>query len=84
MPEFKSNERTFQGVLLTAFNKIIIYLGYCFSLVFAEVDEVLKLQPKNVIALDKFFVGNDQLKINTVLLMKDANIEFRTGKNWEN
>lgn len=23
MPEFKSNERTFQGVLLTAFNKII-------------------------------------------------------------
>jgi adenine-specific DNA-methyltransferase len=44
----------------------------------AMVDEILKLQPKNVIALDKLFVGNDQLKTNTVLQMKDANIEFRT------
>ena len=42
------------------------------------VDEILKLQPKNVIALDKLFAGNDQLKTNTALQMKDANIEFRT------
>lgn len=42
------------------------------------IDEILKLQPKNVIALDKLFAGNDQLKTNTVLQMKDANIEFRT------
>lgn len=42
------------------------------------VDEVLKLQPKNVIALDKLFAGNDQLKTNTVLQFKDADIEFRT------
>ena len=44
----------------------------------AIVDAILKLQPKNVIALDKLFVGNDQLKTNTVLQMKDAEIEFRT------
>lgn len=44
----------------------------------AIIEEILKLQPKNVIALDKLFVGNDQLKTNTVLQMKDANIEFRT------
>lgn len=44
----------------------------------AIVDEILKLQPKNVIVLDKLFAGNDQLKTNTVLQMKDSNIEFRT------
>ena len=27
----------------------------------AIVDEILKLQPKNVIALDKLFAGNDQI-----------------------
>jgi adenine-specific DNA-methyltransferase len=42
------------------------------------VEEILKLNPKNVIALDKLFAGNDQLKTNTVLQMKDTNIEFRT------
>ncbi len=42
------------------------------------IDEILKLNPKNVIALDKLFSGNDQLKTNTALQMKDANIEFRT------
>lgn len=44
----------------------------------AIIDEILKLQPKNVISLDKLFAGNDQLKTNTALQMKDANIEFRT------
>ncbi|MBX3008039.1 MAG: site-specific DNA-methyltransferase [Melioribacteraceae bacterium] len=44
----------------------------------ALIEEILKLKPKNVIALDNLFVGNDQLKTNTVLQMKDANIEFRT------
>ncbi len=42
------------------------------------IDEILKLNPKNIIALDKLFAGNDQLKTNTALQMKDANIEFRT------
>ncbi len=42
------------------------------------VDEILNLNPKNVIVLDKLFAGNDQLKTNTALQMKEANIEFKT------
>ena len=57
---------------------MMINLSYCFSLIFTVVDEVLKLQRKKVIALDILFAGNDQLKTNTVLQFKDANIEFRT------
>ena len=42
------------------------------------VDAVLKEKPLKVVALDKLFKGNDQLKTNTVLQMKDAGIEFKT------
>ncbi len=42
------------------------------------VDTVLSIQPKKVIALDRLFEGNDQLKTNTALQMKDAGIEFKT------
>lgn len=39
---------------------------------------VIAEKPVKVIALDKLFKGNDQLKTNTVLQMKDAEIEFKT------
>ncbi|NCC71233.1 site-specific DNA-methyltransferase, partial [bacterium] len=42
------------------------------------IDEVLKLKPLKVIALDKLFEGNDQLKTNTALQMRDAGVEFKT------
>lgn len=42
------------------------------------VDAVLAAQPNKVIALDRLFEGNDQLKTNTVLQMKDAGITFIT------
>ena len=42
------------------------------------VDAVLKGKPKKVIALDRLFKGNDQLKTNTALQMKDAGVEFKT------
>ncbi len=42
------------------------------------IDEVLKLKPQKVIALDRIFKDNDQLKTNTALQMKDASIEFKT------
>lgn len=42
------------------------------------VKKVMNAYPKKVIALDKLFEGNDQLKTNTVLQMKDAGIEFKT------
>ena len=42
------------------------------------VTAVLNEKPQKVIALDRLFKGNDQLKTNTVLQMKDAGIEFKT------
>ncbi len=42
------------------------------------VDAILKEKPQKVIALDRLFKGNDQLKTNTALQMKDAGVEFKT------
>ncbi len=42
------------------------------------IDAILAKKPKRVICFDRLFAGNDQLKTNTVLQMKDAGIEFRT------
>ena len=42
------------------------------------IDNIIALNPQKVIALDKLFTGNDQLKTNTVLQMKDAGVEFKT------
>ena len=40
--------------------------------------EIIGQKPRKVLCLDKLFAGNDQLKTNTVLQMKDAGIEFKT------
>ncbi|MEA4967403.1 MAG: DNA methyltransferase, partial [Bacteroidaceae bacterium] len=40
--------------------------------------EVLSEYPKKVIALDRIFYGNDQLKTYPALQMKDAGVEFKT------
>lgn len=42
------------------------------------INEIIALKPRKCLALDRLFQGNDQLKTNTVLQMKDAKIEFRT------
>lgn len=42
------------------------------------VDAIISSKPKKVITLDNLFAGNDQLKTNTVLQMKDAGIDFKT------
>lgn len=42
------------------------------------IDHVLNLHPQKVIALDNLFSGNDQLKTNTALQLRDAGIEFKT------
>jgi adenine-specific DNA-methyltransferase len=42
------------------------------------IDNILAAKPKKVIALDNLFAGNDQLKTNTALQMKDAGIDFKT------
>lgn len=42
------------------------------------VDAVLAEHPQKVIALDNLFENNDQLKTNTALQFRDANINFKT------
>ncbi len=42
------------------------------------VEEIIAAKPKKVITLDKLFAGNDQLKTNTVLQMRDGEIDFKT------
>lgn len=42
------------------------------------VDCVFAERPDKVIALDRLFKGNDQLKTNIALQMRDAGIEFKT------
>ena len=39
---------------------------------------IIAAKPGKVITLDNLFTGNDQLKTNTVLQMKDAGIDFKT------
>ena len=52
------------------------------ALILMKVDEsiikdVIYIKPKKVITLDRLFKDNDQLKTNTALHMKDAEIDFR-------
>jgi len=42
------------------------------------INNIIAAKPKKVITLDHLFAGNDQLKTNTVLQMKDAGVEFKT------
>ena len=42
------------------------------------IDTIIASKPKKVITLDQLFTGNDQLKTNAVLQMKDAEIDFKT------
>jgi len=42
------------------------------------MDNIIALNPVKVIALDKLFEGNDQLKTSSCLQMKDAKIDFET------
>ena len=43
-----------------------------------NIQQIIAAKPKKVITLDNLFTGNDQLKTNTVLQMKDAEIDFKT------
>ena len=42
------------------------------------INDILNEKPNKVIALDRLFEGNDQLKTNAALQMRDAGIEFKT------
>ena len=42
------------------------------------IETIISAKPKKVTTLDQLFTGNDQLKTNAVLQMKDAEIDFKT------
>ncbi|HOG44396.1 MAG TPA: site-specific DNA-methyltransferase, partial [bacterium] len=42
------------------------------------IKAIAEMKPEEVIMLDEGFHGNDQLKTNTVQIMKSKEIEFRT------
>ena len=42
------------------------------------IAKIIAAKPQKVITLDNLFTGNDQLKTNTVLQMRDAGVEFKT------
>ncbi|MEI6577631.1 MAG: site-specific DNA-methyltransferase [Bacteroidota bacterium] len=56
------------GELIVALEKINLEI----------IENIISAQPKKVITLDSLFSGNDQLKTNTMLQMKDADIDFKT------
>ena len=41
------------------------------------IKTVIDVKPQKVITIDRLFNNNDQLKTNTALQMKDAEIEFK-------
>jgi adenine-specific DNA-methyltransferase len=42
------------------------------------IEQIIAGKPQKVITLESLFTGNDQLKTNTVLQMRDAGIDFKT------
>jgi len=42
------------------------------------IEQIIATKPQKVITLDNLFTGNDQLKTNTVLQMRDAGVDFKT------
>ena len=64
-----------EGYYLINGNELILMLE---SATQDVVNSVLAEHPDKVIALDRLFEGNDQLKTNTVLQMCDAGVEFKT------
>ncbi|MBE9468448.1 MAG: site-specific DNA-methyltransferase [Bacteroidetes bacterium] len=73
--DLNSTLRQAQGYIVVNNNELIFMLEKATQKI---VDAVISEQPQKVIALDRLFKDNDQLKTNTSLQMKDAVIEFKT------
>ena len=58
-------------------NELIIALTEM-NLEIAAAIVAMQPKPQKVITLDRLFSGNDELKTNTALQMRDAGVEFRT------
>lgn len=42
------------------------------------IEQIISSKPQKIITLDNLFTGDDQLKTNTVLQMRDAGVDFKT------
>ncbi len=73
--DLNSTIRQAQGYVVVNDGELVLMLEKASQEI---VDAVLKEQPQKVIALDRLFKNNDQLKTNTALQMKEAGIEFKT------
>ncbi|HAM39528.1 MAG: DNA methylase [Elusimicrobia bacterium RIFOXYD2_FULL_34_15] len=73
----KVEEKKIDGcdVFFVADNEIIVALSKISE---KAIKEIITLKPKKFICLDSLFSGNDQLKTNTALQLKDAGIDFKT------
>ena len=47
------------------------------------IEQIIAIKPQKVITLDSLFTGNDQLKTNTVLQMRDAGVDFKRYKLYD-
>jgi len=68
-------EKGLRGVYSIANGELIIALEEMNQKL---IDAIIAAKPKKIIMLDNLFTGNDQLKTNTVLQMKDAEVDFKT------
>jgi adenine-specific DNA-methyltransferase len=73
--ELTDNVEDMSNFYTIANGQLIIALNKLDNKIIAEF---IAAKPKKVITLDVLFTGNDQLKTNTVLQMKDAEIDFKT------
>ena len=73
--DLNSNIKHEKNLYVVNGNEIVLLLE---SVSKEIISEVINIKPQKVIALDKLFEGNDQLKTNTALQMKDADIDFKT------
>lgn len=67
--QFEDGTVTFEG------NEIVFFLK---DFKESKLTDAIAMNPKKIIALDTVFEGNDQMKTNTALQLKDAGIEFKT------
>lgn len=73
--DLNSTLRQAQGYIVVNEGELVLMLEKATQEI---VDAVIKEKPQKVIALDRLFKDNDQLKTNTSMQMKDAEIEFKT------
>ena len=73
--DLNSSLRQAQGYYTVNDNELVLMLEKATQEI---IDSVIASKPNKVIALDRLFKGNDQLKTNAMLQMKDEGVEFKT------